>query len=214
MEQNVSSNREHNDQPIASLMNDEDEARSQTYAILAALLSDIPSTDAIDYLCHIETLEDNTEPGEIGEAWQKLKTLAEASTPDALDDEYHALFIGVGRGEIVPYSSFHITGFLMDKPLGELRADLTTLGFEADPELKEPEDHIAAICEVMSILITSDDIEGFQQRRFYMKHLHPFAEKFFTELQSAKTATFYRGVGLLGQRFIQLENEYLNIQDH
>lgn len=214
LEQAVSPDKDKTGNNIASLISDEDAARSQTYAILAALLSAIPSADVIDYLRHIETLEQPQQAGEIGEAWQRLKQLADDCTTEQLDDEYHALFIGVGRGEIVPYSSFHITGFLMDKPLGELRADLATLGFEGDPDSKEPEDHVAAICETMAILITADDIEGFQHRRFYLRHIHPFAEKFFTELQSAKSAKFYRGVGLLGQRFIQIENQYLNIQEH
>ena len=199
---------------LASLINDEDQARSGVYMTLANLFTDIPSQDLIESLCNINQPEPTTEIGAVGEAWQQLKQAADNSTPEALDDEYHALFIGVGRGEVIPYGSWHLTGFLMDKPLSELRDDMRELGFEADPELKEPEDHIAALCETMSILITSEDVESFQQRRFYMRHIHPWAEKFFCELEQAKNAQFYRAVGVLGQRFIQLENEYLNIQEH
>jgi len=200
------------------LMRDEDQARSGTYTVLASLFSDVPSQDLIDYLRHIESPEHNTADseslGEMGDAWQRVKSAADkVSLPD-LDDEYHALFVGLGRGEIVPYASWHITGFLMDKPLGELRADLRSLGFEADPDRKEPEDHIAAICETMSILITADDIESYQQRRFYLQHIHSWAGKFFSELQKAKNADFYQSVGYLGQKFTELESQYLNIQDH
>jgi TorA maturation chaperone TorD len=182
--------------------------------ILASLLSDIPSQDLIDYLCHIESPENGQDPGEIGDAWQRLKQEALNLDMEKLDDEYHALFIGVGRGEIVQYGSWHLTGFLMDTPLSELRDDLRSLGFESNPDQKEPEDHISAICETMSILINSDDIESYQQRRFFIRHLHPWAEKFFRELQSAKSANFYQAVGMLGERFIKLENLYLNIQEH
>lgn len=195
-------------------INEEDQARSGTYAILASLLSNIPGQDLIDYLCHIEQPVGDEQVGDMGEAWQQLRVAAEGSNPTALDDEYHALFIGVGRGEVIPYGSWHMTGFMMDKPLGELRDDLRALGFEADPDIKEPEDHIAAICETMSILITADDVEGFQQRRFYLRHLHPWAEKFFMTLRDAKTADFYRAVGALGAQFIRLENQYLNVQEH
>jgi len=185
------------------IISDEDQARSDTYSILSSLLSHTPSQDVIDYLNHIEQ-----------QAWLELKQAAGSHTQVQLDDEYHDLFIGLGRGQVVPYGSWHMTGFLMDKPLSDLRDDLSKLGIAADPDQKDPEDHIAALCETMSILITADDVEGFQQRRFYIRHIHPWAEKFFIELQTATSASFYKAVGLLGQRFIELENQYLNIQEH
>ncbi|MGI9319153.1 MAG: TorD/DmsD family molecular chaperone [bacterium] len=214
MEQTVPSEDGNTSQQLASMMDQEDQARSGTYMILASILSDIPSHDLIDYLCHIESPQPGQDPGEIGEAWQALKQAALSADLEALDDEYHALFIGVGRGEVVQYGSWHLTGFLMDTPLSELRDDLSSLGFESDPDRKEPEDHISAICETMSILINSEDIESFRQRRFFIRHLHSWAEKFFKEVQQAKSADFYKAVGLLGERFINLENQYLNIQEH
>ncbi|MBX2869172.1 MAG: molecular chaperone TorD family protein [Acidiferrobacterales bacterium] len=203
---------------VQTLIRDEDQARSRTYTILASLLSDVPSKELIEYISSIESLDEEDLPQDsadnVGDAWRRLKAAARTSSLTELDDEYHALFVGLGRGEVVPYASWHLTGFLMDKPLGELRADLKALGFESDPERKEPEDHIAAICETMSILITADDIESYQQRRFYLQHIYSWAGKFFSELENAKNADFYRAVGILGQRFIALENQYLNIQDH
>jgi len=207
---------------IAAAISDEDQARSGTYAILASLFSDIPDQDLIDYLRHIEQPEPAAQSasgqqidiGDLGRAWQVLRAAACDADPESLDDEYHALIIGVGRGEVVPYGSWQMTGFLMDKPLSELREDLRALGFEADPDRKEPEDHIATLCETMSILITSDDIEGYQQRRFYLRHLHPWAEKFFRSVAEAKSAKFYQAVGHFGQQFIQFENQYLNVQEH
>ncbi len=214
MEQLRSTLNDHSNEAMVSLIAEEDRARSVTYGVLASLLSDIPHRDLLDYLCHISDPADADKPGEIGEAWLALRLAAETANAVPLDDEYHALFIGLGRGEVVPYASWHMTGFLMDKPLSELRDDLRELGFEADPNRKEPEDHVAAICETLSILIQSDDIEGFRQRRFFIRHLHPWGEKFFRELRSAPSADFYRAVGLLGERYMQLESQYLNIQQH
>ncbi len=199
---------------LAALITEEDQARAATYAVLASLLSDIPDRDLLDYLCHIEDPVDADSPGEVGEAWLALRQAAGEADPVRLDDEFHALFIGLGRGEIIPFGSWHLTGFLMEKPLSELRDDLRSLGFERDGSHKEPEDHIAAICEAMSILIESDDVEGFQQRRFFLRHLLPWGEKFFRELKSARNADFYQAVGLLGERFMQLESQYLNVQQH
>ncbi len=196
-----------------ALLDDVDQARSDTYSILSSLLSHIPNQDLVDYLIHIEHHE-QVETDSIGQAWLELKRAADSYPLDQLDDEYHDLFIGLGRGQVIPYGSWHLTGFLMDKPLSDLRNDLKMLGIEADPQQKDPEDHIAALFESMSILINAADVEGYQQRRFYIRHLHPWAEKFFQELQTAPSAQFYKSVGLLGQRFIELENHYLNIQEH
>ena len=200
------------------LVLDEDaKLRSDTYAILASLLSHTPSEDLIDYLKHIQTVETNsndTSLGGMGQGWQKVRSAALAIDDKTLDDEYHDLFIGLGRGEVVPFGSWHITGFLMEKPLSELRDDLKTLGIESDEDIKDPEDHIAALFESMKLIIESDDIDESRERQFFMRHIAPWAEKFFQQLQVAKTAEFYKSVGFLGEQFVQLESQYLNIQTH
>ena len=200
-------------QATTSFVNDEDQARADTYSILSSLLSHTPNQDLIDYLLHIES-DEAGEPGVLGQAWLDLKQAASSVVHSDLDDEYHDLFIGLGRGQVIPYGSWHMTGFLMDKPLSDLRDDLKKLGIEANPEQKDPEDHMAALFETMSILITAKDVQGYQQRRFYMRHILPWAVKFFTELEQASSAKFYKSVSQLGQRFIELENQYLNIQEH
>lgn len=198
-----------------SVMSSEAQVRSNTYSILASLLSSTPSLDLLDYLKHIATPADADEDvGEMGHAWLALKSAALEVDIDKLDDEFHTLFIGVGRGAIVPFGSWHITGFLMDKPLSELRDDLKALGIESDENEKDPEDHIAALCECMSLIINADDIDESRERQFFIRHIKPWAEKFFQELQAASSAAFYKPVGALGQAFMQLESQYLNINTH
>jgi len=41
-----------------------------------------------------------------------------------IEREYFDLFIGLGRGELLPYASYYLTGFLNERPLSRL---LTTL---------------------------------------------------------------------------------------
>lgn len=169
----------------SSSINDDDQARADTYSILASLLSRTPVQDLLDYLLHIDTdLDvkgidgaDQHYPGDMAAAWLAVKQAAAQYDLEQLDDEYHDLFIGLGKGQVVPYGSWHITGFLMDKPLSDLRDDLARLGIAASGDVKDPEDHIAALFETMSILITADDVEGYQQRRFYIRHIHPWTEK-------------------------------------
>ena len=52
--------------------------------------------------------------------------------------------VGVGRGEILPFASYYLTGFLKDKPLAKLRNDMKEIGIELAENVKEPEDHIWA----------------------------------------------------------------------
>ena len=64
--------------------------------------------------------------------------------------EYFDLFVGVGRGEILPYASYYLTGFLYERPLARLRADLKRLGIERADGQPEPEDSAATLCEIMA----------------------------------------------------------------
>lgn len=188
-------------------------ARADSWSILSALLSQPPTTDLIDYLKHIRAT-DADSAGAVGQAWLHLREAALDSDLKQLDDEYHRLFIGLGRGEVVPYGSWHMTGYLMEKPLSDLRDDLRRLGLKADDREKDPEDHIAALCECMALLIRAQDINEPMQRQFFERHVNPWAGKFFNELHQADSAVFYKPVGVLGQRFMDLENQYLNIQIH
>jgi TorA maturation chaperone TorD len=122
------------------------------------------------------------------------------------------LFIGLGRGELVPYGSWYVTGFLMERPLAELRVDLKRLGMERQEDVHEPEDHVAALCETMSLLVLSGDEAPFdEQREFFSKHLAPWIGRFFGDLAAAPSAHFYRSVGLLGERFMEVERTYFSM---
>jgi TorA maturation chaperone TorD len=52
--------------------------------------------------------------------------------------EYQDLFIGLARGELVPYGSYYLTGFLHEKPLSKLRQDMARLGVEREDGVAEP----------------------------------------------------------------------------
>jgi TorA maturation chaperone TorD len=136
---------------------------------------------------------------------------AKHSDPAAVDDEYHTLFIGLGRGEIVPYGSWYLTGFLMEKPLGELRTDLEALGFERDPAVKEPEDHVAALCEVMALLI-QDGSSVSTQSQFFLKHMTKWLDRFFEDLTHADSASFYQAVARFGAAFVAFERQYFGLE--
>ena len=186
---------------------DEDSVRANTYGLLATLLAGPPRQEIFDLLASI----DPPSGDGLGAAWRELMRAAEHADVEGVDDEYHDLFIGVGRGELIPYGSWYRTGFVMDKPLAVLRSDLAALGFERRDEVKEPEDHAAALLETMALIAASPEHDFDVQRRFFDRHVATWMRTFFADLQTADSARFYRAVGQFGERFMTFETQYLSI---
>lgn len=187
----------------------EQQYRAGAYSLLAALLRDVPTPETLE---HAATLsEAGNDADELATSMTMLGLAAKHYDPAAVDDEYHTLFIGLGRGEIVPYGSWYLTGFLMEKPLGELRTDLQALGFERDPTVKEPEDHVAALCEVMALLI-QDGSPVSAQAQFFLKYMSKWLDRFFDDLTHADSASFYQAVARFGAAFIAFERQYYGLE--
>lgn len=175
--------------------------RADIYQLIAALLRHSPNQEMLDFLANLEVNPQDDNP--MSQAWVALKTAATQFTPAQLEDEYFSLFIGVGCGEILPYGSWFITGSLMDKPLALLRQDLQQLGFARADDVKEPEDHVAALCEVMAGLIL--EAPSFRQLAFYQRHISSWIERFCDKLISSPSAVFYASIGQLAKAFFTLE---------
>ena len=194
---------------------DDDAVRANTYGLLGALLAAPARREHFDLLANIDISSTPSTNGpstaDLGAAWSVLRRAAEHVDVDAVDDEYHDLFIGVGRGELIPYCSWYLTGFVMDKPLAVLRTDLAALGFERQNDVKEPEDHAAALLETMALITASAEHGIDVQRRFFDRHLATWMRTFFADLQTAESAHFYRAVGRFGDRFMTFEMQYLSI---
>jgi len=184
----------------------ENQYRAGAYSMLAALLRQSPRQDVLNV---VTGLADGVEEkDDFAVAMSMLGLAARAATPAELDDEYHALFIGLGRGELVPYGSWYLTGFLMEKPLGLLRDDLASMGFARNDSTCEPEDHVAALCEVMALLIDEGRSLG-EQTRFFNAHMSSWVGRFFTDLSEARSAVFYRAVARFGKAYFDFEKQYM-----
>jgi TorA maturation chaperone TorD len=178
-------------------------ARAQEYALLSALLTRAPDAGLLERLAGLRG-----DPSPLGLAHAALAEASRDTSVERVEREYFDLFIGLGRGELMPYGSFYLTGFLNDRPLARLRDDLQALGIERAAGEFEPEDHAAIMCEIMA---------GLAARRFgaptgsdqqlFEKHLAPWIGRFFTDLERAEGARFYRHVGALGRTFIEIETE-------
>ncbi len=185
--------------------------RSNVYALLANLTAGPPSAELLNALASIDVPEDAADTP-LGEAWAMLQSVAGNTSADRAADEYQDVFIGIGRGEVVPFGSWYLTGFLMEKPLAVLRGDLERLGFRRQENVSESEDHIAALCDVMGMISSQTDGAGHtEQAAFFSAHVAPWAGQFFQDLQNAASARLYRVVGFLGERFIDVETKYLEV---
>ncbi len=182
--------------------------RSRVYTLLAQLFADVPAPQLIAPLAAIDATD---ESGPLAEAWERLASAAADADPEALDIEYHALFIGLGRGEVMPFGSWYQSGFLMGRPLVQLREDLRAFGLEREDGVHEPEDHIAALFESMALLSGPDGEPLARQRAFFNAHLASWVERFMQDLQQAGSAHFYRAVGAFGERFMVTEKQYLEM---
>ena len=186
--------------------------RANYYYLLSKLLSEPPTKETLESVALFGVPANQASNSFL----ITLNALAEAAgtSPDieALDDEYHDLFIGMGRGEIVPYGSWYKTGMLMDKPLSLVRQDLKALGIERIKDNREPEDHIAALFDIMGIIIDCGDEYQFKtQQTMFQRHIKPWARRFFRDMVAARKANFYKKVGAFGIEFIDFETEYLEM---
>ncbi len=190
-----------------------EDTRANTYRLLGGLLARPPTSELLERLRAIDASVE-AQGTSLGPHWRALALAAQHATGAELDDEYHELFIGVARGELVPYGSWYLTGFIMEKPLAQLRQDLKELGFTRLEEVKEPEDHAAALCETMSLVIADPGISMSRQRKFFEDHLAPWMPRFFADLQGANAARFYSTVGGLGGKFLEVDRQYLAMLPH
>ena len=180
-----------------------DRARAQEYALLAALLSRAPDAEL---LARLSALGGDASP--LGMAHIALGEAAARHSADAVQHEYFNLFIGIGRSELLPYGSYYLTGFLNERPLARLRADLTELGIARAENNVEPEDHAATLCEIMSGLAGKRfPAPAGAQRSLFDRHMAPWIGRFFTDLECAEAAGFYSRVGALGRVFMEIEAE-------
>ena len=190
---------------IAHTVSEEDQLRAGMYRFLAGLLRTEPGEELI-----ASTAELSGDDTPIGKACATLSYLADEMDLATIRAEYVSLFIGVGRGELLPYCSYYLTGFLNEKPLANLRADMARIGIARADGVKEPEDHIASLCDMMAGLIIGEFGEPAsisEQAEFFNTHIAPWGELFFADLEVAKTAVFYAPVGSMGRIFLDIESQ-------
>lgn len=193
------------DMTAGSGIAEEDILRADLYDMLAALLARPPTPELLSM---VKGLSGDSTP--LGQGISAMARLAGHMKPPAVSAEFSTLFIGLTRGELLPYASYYMTGFLHEKPLAALRTDMSRLQIERAPNVFEPEDNIASLCEMMAGLIRGrfGRIAGLDvQKDFHAKHIAPWAAHFFSDLEAAKASVFFAPVGTIGKAFMEIERE-------
>ncbi|MGV2977570.1 molecular chaperone [Roseibium alexandrii] len=183
----------------------EDQARADLYNFLGVLLA---KPADVDLLKQIAALSGDDTP--LGTTLKTLAKLASVTSEQDAEREFNALFIGLGRGELLPYASHYLTGFLNEKPLANLRQEMAERGIQRAEGKKEPEDNIASLMEIMGGLIVGrfgKVTSVADQKSFFNAHVGPWAVHFFSDLEASRTSVLYSAVGSLGRQFMEIEAE-------
>lgn len=184
-----------------------DAARAQEYALIGALLLRAPSAALLKSLSELKG-----EATPLGLAHAALADAASQAAVEAVEREYFNLFIGMGRGELLPYASYYLTGFLQERPLARLRDDLIEFGITRQEGVVEPEDHAGILCEIMAGLASRRlPAPAGAERTIFEKHMAPWIGRFFADLEQAESADFYRCVGSVGRIFVDIEAQAFDL---
>jgi TorA maturation chaperone TorD len=188
----------------------EDQVRADLYALLGNLLLKVPSRTTLEQLAALRG-----EDGVVGSSINTLAQVAASMDAGSVEREYNVLFIGMGRGEVLPYASYYLTGFLHEKPLADLRGSMRELGIQRKEGVVEPEDHLGALWEMMAGMITGTfgQVMSIQvQKEFFNAHIAPWATHCFSDLEKAESAVLYAPVGSLGRLLMGIEQESFRIE--
>jgi TorA maturation chaperone TorD len=181
----------------------EEQARAQLYGLLAELFYAPPSKALLEQL----SVSKASGQGLFDVAWNTLSEACATMPQATVHEEFESLFISVGKPEVVLYGSYYMAGFMMEKPLAELRTTLAKLGLQRVDAMPESEDHIAALCDVMRHLIQEDsESDRFaRQKQFYSEFIQPWVMELCSELAAHPNASFYAALASVAKAFFEIE---------
>ena len=191
----------------------EELARAELYGLLAQLWL-APPDDALLQRFQVAVTQAPEAGGHLEAPWQDLVAAMRATSAGEAADEFDALFGGVGKPEVFSYASYHLSGFLNERPLAKLREHLSDLGLTRDISRAETEDHVAYLFEVMRYLIAGDDAGVCnleQQRRFFRAQVQPWLAQLCDVVEVHPRARIWRAVAALTRSFVHVETQAFDL---
>jgi TorA maturation chaperone TorD len=208
-------NAPHNDVPEDNRVLPEEQARADVYALLSNLFYWPPSKELLSTIACSKAICNDDHISGFCEAWCALQQAAANADAETVKEEFDTAFIGTGRQPVMLYGSFYLAGFLNEKPLAQLRDELTQMGLGRSGNSHETEDHISALCDVMRFLIVGDQdtppaaLEA--QRDFFLRHIKSWNTQLCDAVDNAKDTHFYKHVARFAREFFDLENDSFGI---
>jgi TorA maturation chaperone TorD len=183
----------------------EEAARAGIYGLIARLFHSAPDDGVLGELLNSSAFEESEQP--IALAWRELVEAGRTVFPVVLENEYTALFIGVGKSEVTPYLTHYVIKYATDNPLVELRQQLIRWQIARRENASEPEDHIAGICEAMRFAIAVQQRSLEEQRAFFEHFVYRGGIAFCDAVTASAKSNFYRLVARFAREFFELERE-------
>jgi TorA maturation chaperone TorD len=189
----------------------EDQGRANFYALISRLFAEAPDAALLSAIAGSPPLGTDDDGAPLPMAWSRMIAACSVMDEDAAREEYQTLFIGVGKSPVNLHGSHHLTGFMMEQPLADLRTSLATLGFARLESQTIVEDHLSAVTEVMRLLIVGGNgVEAADlptQRQFFDAHLAPWFELCCAAISKSSLANFYAVVAQFALNFLLVERE-------
>lgn len=191
-----------------SVLTEEDRGRADLYALLARLFYAGPDRALLDSLVGHEDLF-GADDVPLGRAWRALARAARDADLQALTLEYDSLFVGVGKAQVTPYCSHYLTPAGRERIVVALRDEWRELGIIRTGDTHEPEDHLAALCEVMRhlVLLGSDDQAIGRQKQFFMRYICAAYIQLTDEILGTAATQFYKDVARVARVFFDVESQ-------
>ncbi len=205
----------HNEDHLQTRVLPEDRARAEVYALLGNLFFQPPAEEFLRAIATNNAMCNDAEDSEYCRVWRALQNAAAAVDGETVKAEFDAAFISPGRQPVMLYGSFYLAGFLNEKPLVELRDELTQMGLARSSGGHETEDHISALCDVMRFLILGDHdtppAELERQRDFFRRHIGSWVTSMCDAVYNAREIVFYKHVAQFAREFFSIENQSFDI---
>lgn len=183
----------------------EELARANLYGLLARLFYAAPDAPLLQALAGAQDAHEEGGEGGIGEAWDDLARASAAVDPEAVREEYETAFIGTGKAPVSLYTIAYTIRYSSDAPLAALRSELAALGLGRRENAHEPEDHVAALCEVMRHLVAEQKRDLEEQKRFFSKWIYPAVEPLCAAIDKSEHTAFYKSVARFARTFLAIE---------
>lgn len=190
----------------------EEQARADFYALLARLFYAPPDAALLQGLAAAGPLAGDDPGAPLALAWNALRKAAGEADADAVRDEFEAVFVGTGKAEVTPYTSAYTVKSAVDNPLVDIREFMARHGIARRADAFEPEDHVAALCEVMRFLIVEAKASLDEQRGFFEAFLGGGALLLCNAIDRSRNTVFYKRVAGMARAFLEVEHAALDMK--